>query len=211
MVRMSLQHAVLGVLEAREMTGYELTQFFEASARWVWTAPQSQIYPLLRQMEGAGLIAGEEQVRGSKLKRTSYAITEAGLAELRRWLAEPHSEPAVRDPFLLQTLFLDMVEPEQAEAVLREHIAELQQKREQWAAHRARLAAIDTPLLIERLQRRDPADHARIVRLKTHVFDYLIESAEHRIRWAEEAIDIVHHTGAPLAQAVPGNPSTRDS
>ncbi|WP_166880418.1 MULTISPECIES: PadR family transcriptional regulator [unclassified Salinibacterium] len=188
---MSLQHAVLGVLEAREMSGYELTQFFEASARWVWTAPQSQIYPLLAKMAKEGLISGEEQVRGSKLKRTSYSITEAGLTELRRWLAEPHSEPSVRDPFLLQTLFLDTIPAADAEAVLRAHIAEVRERLEQWAAHRARLAAIDTPLIRERLARRDPADHDRIVQLKTHVFDYLIDTATHRIEWAEQAIEIV--------------------
>jgi DNA-binding PadR family transcriptional regulator len=188
---MSLQHAVLGVLEARPMTGYELTQFFESTARWVWTAPQSQIYPLLAKMAKEGLLSGEEQVRGSKLKRTSYSITEEGLDELRRWLAEPHAEPSVRDPFLLQTLFLDMIPPAEAEAVLREHIGEIQERREQWAAHRARLAAADTPLIHERLERRDPADHARIVHLKTHVFDYLIDSATQRIEWAEQAIEIV--------------------
>ncbi|MGW6173468.1 helix-turn-helix transcriptional regulator [Arthrobacter sp. NPDC055138] len=188
---MSLQYAVLGVLEARPMTGYELTQFFESTARWVWTAPQSQIYPLLTKMATDGLIAGEEQVRGSRLKRTSYSITDAGLAELRRWLAESHAEPNVRDAFLLQVLFLDMIPPAEAEAVLRAHVAEIQDRREQWAAHRARLAAADTPLIQERLQRRDPADHARIVNLKTHVFDYLIDSATLRIEWAEKAIAIM--------------------
>ncbi|SFN60284.1 PadR family transcriptional regulator [Mycetocola miduiensis] len=188
---MSLQYAVLGVLEARPMSGYELTQFFESTARWVWTAPQSQIYPLLTRMASDGLITGEEQVRGSKLKRTSYSITDSGVLELRHWLAEPHAEPNVRDAFLLQTLFLDMIPPAEAESVLRAHITQIEERREQWAAHRARLAAADTPLIRERLQRRDPAEHARIVNLKTHVFDYLIDSATHRIAWAEEAISIL--------------------
>ena len=53
---MSLQHAILGVLEARPMTGYELVQFFDSSMAWVWSAPQSQIYPRLRAMERDGLI-----------------------------------------------------------------------------------------------------------------------------------------------------------
>jgi DNA-binding PadR family transcriptional regulator len=189
---MSLQHAVLGVLEAREMTGYELTQFFDSSARWVWTAPQSQIYPLLRQMEAAGLITGEEQLRGEKLKRTSYTISATGLAELRRWIAEPHTEPNVRDAFLLQSLFFDMVSPEEAEVVLRKHIVESQEKLERWSAHQARLLAADTPLLKERLARRDPGDHDRIVKLKAHVFDALVQDARDRITWAEQTIAILH-------------------
>ncbi|MET1044573.1 MAG: hypothetical protein ABWX59_10730 [Microbacteriaceae bacterium] len=72
------------------------------------------------------------------------------------------------------------------------HRGEPHERREQWAAHRARLIAIDTPLIQERLARRDPADHGRIVQLKAHVFDYLIESATHRIEWAERAIEILH-------------------
>jgi DNA-binding PadR family transcriptional regulator len=188
---MSLPHAILGVLEARPMTGYELTRFFESTARWVWSAPQSQIYPLLRRLEAEGLIVGEEQLRGEKLKRTSYSLTEAGLADLRDWLAEPHDEPPVRDPLLLQTLFLDTVEPADAERVLTAHLHALEAGIEQWTVHRNRLLARDTPLLRERLASRDTADHARIAALKAHVFDYLIDSAELGIAWSRRAIAIV--------------------
>lgn len=174
------------------MTGYELTRFFESTARWVWTAPQSQIYPLLRKLELEGLIAGEEQVRGAKLRRTSYSITTKGLADLTDWLIAPHDEPNMRDPLLLQTLFFDMVDPDAADRVLREHISVLQNSVDQWSVHRAHLLARDTPLLAERLLQRDPSDHARIATLKAHVFDYLIQAARLRMDWAEEAISILH-------------------
>lgn len=190
---MSLQHAVLGVLEARPMSGYELTRFFESSARWVWTAPQSQIYPLLKRLEADGFIAGEQQVRGEKLRRTSYSLTDDGLANLQSWLSETHPGTSVRDPMLLQALFFDMVDPDAAERVLREHMADLASSIEQWTAHQARLLAHDTPLLRERLRRRDAADHDRVATLKAHVFDCLIESAQVRISWAERAIAIVHN------------------
>lgn len=115
---MSLPHAVLGALDARDMTGYELATFFEGAARWVWTAPKSQIYPLLKNMERDGLIRGEEGVRGTKLKKVIYSLTEAGRAELHDWLTTPHAPPPTRDSFLLQALFLDTVEPQEAERVL---------------------------------------------------------------------------------------------
>src|SRR5437667_5199276 len=85
---MSLQHAMLGVLEARPMTGYELVQFFDQSMNWVWSAPQSQIYPRLREMEERGLIEGRKEIRGEKLERTVYSLTEEGLEELVRWVAD---------------------------------------------------------------------------------------------------------------------------
>lgn len=189
---MSLQHAVLGVLEVRPMSGYELTRFFESTARWVWTAPQSQIYPLLRKLEADGLIVGEEQLRGEKLKRTSYSLTSLGHANLVDWLGETHDEPSVRDPVLLKVLYFDMVAPDAAERVLRAHILELEGSIQQWSVHRARLLARDTPLLKERLRSRPEEDHERIATLKAHVFDFLVRSAELRVDWARNAIDIVH-------------------
>jgi DNA-binding PadR family transcriptional regulator len=199
---MSLPHAILGVLEARPMTGYELTRFFESTARWVWSAPQSQIYPLLRRLEAEGLIVGEQQLRGERLRRTSYSLTEAGRADLRGWLAEPHDEPPVRDPLLLQALFLDTIDPSDAERVLRAHVHALQAGIEQWTVHRNRLLARDTHLLRERLASRAPSEHARIAALKAHVFDYLIDSAELGIAWSERAIQLVR--GDAPGEAVPG-------
>lgn len=206
---MSLQHAVLGVLEAREMSGYELTQFFESTARWVWTAPQSQIYPLLRSMEKDGLLAGEEQVRGVKLKRTSYTLTDAGREELTRWLGEVRPLPANRDAFLLQSLFLDMVEPRVAAEVLAAHIQQQRELIEQWSAHQARLLASDTPLLRERLQRREPDQHERMVRMKAHTFASLIDAASSRIEWAEEAARILGTEPVPAAAAPTAAPQPR--
>lgn len=188
---MSLPHAILGVLEARPMTGYELTRFFQSTARWVWTAPQSQIYPLLRKLQDEGWIAGEDQVRGEKLQRTSYSLTVAGLSELRRWLGESYSEPSVRDALLLKSLFFEMTEPEIARKVLEGHITELEDRIAQWSVHRARLLAHDTPLLRERLAHRPPADHERVARLKAHVFDFLINTAQLRIMWCQETMAIL--------------------
>jgi len=64
---MSLKHALLGVLAARPMSGYELSQFFDSSTGWVWTAPHSQIYPLLVKMHSAGLIENTKKLRGTKM------------------------------------------------------------------------------------------------------------------------------------------------
>jgi DNA-binding PadR family transcriptional regulator len=188
---MSLTHAILGVLEARPMSGYELVRFFDSTARWVWTAPQSQIYPLLKKLERQEWIVGEDQVRGKRLRRTSYSLTDLGLEELRRWLGESHIEPGVRDALLLKSLFFDLARAEEARSVLEAHIEELETRIGQWSAHRARLIARDTPLLRERLAHRPIDDHQRIALLKAHVFDFLIESAQGRIRWCLETIAIL--------------------
>ncbi|MFI7702444.1 PadR family transcriptional regulator [Nonomuraea sp. NPDC049480] len=183
---MSLQHALLGVLEARPMSGYDLVQFFDSSAGWIWAAPQSQIYPTLRRMERAGLISGDDERRGPKLTRTVYSVTEQGLEELNRWLSAPHAPTPARDPFLVQALNFDMIEADQAHAVLEQFIGEQEKAAAEAEAHRDRLLAKDTMLLKERLTRRDPADHDRVARIKAHVFAGIAAVARTRVEWARE-------------------------
>src|SRR5437588_542621 len=125
---MSLMHAILGVLEAQPMNGYRLARAFDTSTGCaVWSAPSSQIYPMLRKMEEAGFIEVESQIRGTRLERRVYSITEAGLAELRDWVGAPQDTVVKRDPILLQALFLDLIEPEVAAKVL-EHLIEEQRQ-----------------------------------------------------------------------------------
>jgi len=194
---MSLQSALLGVLDARPMSGYELVQFFDSGSGWVWSAPQSQIYPRLRRMEADGLITGERTVRGSKLERTAYSLTDAGRRALLDWIAEYHAPPAPRDPFALQALLFDMVAPEEAITVLKAYIEEQEKiaERHEWQA--ARLRALDTPLLRERLRGRPTGEHTRIGRLKAHVFQGKAAAARQQVEWAREAITLVEDGGTP--------------
>ncbi|EFC81449.1 PadR family transcriptional regulator [Parafrankia sp. EUN1f] len=188
---MSLQYAVLGVLEARPLSGYELVQFFDTAAGWVWSAPQSQIYTLLRQMEQRGLIAGTEQVRGTKLKRTVYSLTPLGRKELTSWVSARHPEPPIRDSLLVQALFFDMVGSSAAAAVLEEVVADNEALVEHWREHRDRLLNKDTTLLRERLKHRPETEHDRMAELKAHVFDGLISSATARVEWAKAGIELL--------------------
>ena len=88
----TLAHGLLGLLAAREMTGYELTQAFDVSLGHVWSASHSQIYPELAKLQTAGLIRHTESgPRGSK----RYSITDEGRAEVRRWLRQPPQPGAV--------------------------------------------------------------------------------------------------------------------
>jgi DNA-binding PadR family transcriptional regulator len=188
---MSLTHAILGVLEARPMSGYELARFFDDSMAWVWSAPQSQIYPRLKRMQEEGLVEGEREVRGKKMERTIWSPTDRGIAELRAWVAELEPQATDRDASLLRAVFFDMVEPEASIGVLRGIIAEEESLVARWQAHRRLLLAQDTPLLRERLKRRPAEEHAYISELKAKVFDYKLRSADVRIQWAEEMIELI--------------------
>jgi DNA-binding PadR family transcriptional regulator len=188
---MSLRHALLGVLAARPMSGYELSQFFDSSTGWVWTAPHSQIYPLLAKMQNDGVIESENQIRGTKLTRKVYSITPEGLDELVAWVGTPHPSPGSRDPLLTQALLFDMIAPDRAAAVLETVIAEQEAVARESREHSKRLLAKETPLLQERLRNRPPDEHERIARLKAHVFEGQAQLAETRAAWARAELDLL--------------------
>jgi len=168
------------------MSGYDLVRFFDGSTGWIWAAPQSQIYPMLRRMEQSGLIAGDEEARGPRLTRTVYSVTEKGHAELVSWLGVAHDAAPPRDPFMVQALNFDMIPAAEAVAVLDAFIAEQDKAAADAEAHRDRLLRKDTALLKERLSRRGPEEHDRIARLKAHVFDGIAAVARAKAEWARE-------------------------
>ena len=107
---MSLSHALLGMLSVRPASGYDLMKAFETSLANVWPATQSQVYGELNRLAGSGLIeVSAEGPRGRK----EYALTDAGLAELREWMVDPAPDPTRRSAALLRVFFLDVLSPEQ--------------------------------------------------------------------------------------------------
>ena len=51
---MSLEHAILGFLNYRPFSGYDLKKIFDTSVRHFWPADQSQIYRTLSRLEENG-------------------------------------------------------------------------------------------------------------------------------------------------------------
>lgn len=190
MTFVSLRFAILGILDAKPMTGYELGRRFATSARWVWAAPRSQIYPLLAKLEAEGGIVGENAIVDGRAQRR-YSITEAGSRELRNWVRESHERQPVRDSFLLQALFFDVVDAEEAQAVLRDEIAAESARVSEWEAHRDALSLGETPVIRARLHGRPPSQRDRIMRIKAAAFDGLVEAGRVRMRWLQSMLDAV--------------------
>jgi PadR family transcriptional regulator, regulatory protein AphA len=112
---MSLSHVLLGLLADQPASGYDLLKRFDISLAAVWPARQSQIYAELGRLAEGGLIeVASEGPRGRK----EYAITDAGLTELRRWLTEAKPRPARRSESLARVFFLGVLTKDQALAYL---------------------------------------------------------------------------------------------
>lgn len=100
-----LKYVLLGGLSYRPLTGYQLKQFVDTSAKHFWYAQTSQIYRTLDTLEAEGLLTSEIQEQEDRPDRRLYHITPAGRADLLAWLAQPMTEIAPTKDSLLVRLF----------------------------------------------------------------------------------------------------------
>jgi PadR family transcriptional regulator, regulatory protein AphA len=103
-MRGDVGHVLLGLLQWRPRSGYEIKQLVDRSTRFFWAVSYGQIYPELRRLEEEGLVEAESDPVGAR-RRTRYRLTEAGRAELRAWLLEPRAGYELRDEGLLKLFF----------------------------------------------------------------------------------------------------------
>ena len=99
---MSLDHAILGFLNYRPFSGYDLKKMFDSSVRHFWYADQSQIYRTLTRLQEQGWVVMDVVEQVMRPDRKVYSITSTGQDELRAWLlapiqaGQPHSSPLVQ-------------------------------------------------------------------------------------------------------------------
>ncbi|MQA85675.1 MAG: PadR family transcriptional regulator [Streptosporangiales bacterium] len=206
---MSLRHALLALLTARPMTGYDLAKQFDQSVAYVWHAPHSQIYPELRRLEASGLVSAESVARGNRATKRTYRITEEGRAELERWVKEVTPPPLERDAARLKATYFEFGSLDNARRQFRAHLAHYERRRIQWEAHVAELENRATALLRRRLAEAPEHLHDAIVAYKVHVYRGLVEHARLEVEWARRGLDLVGELADKLDAAAPTPRSTR--
>jgi PadR family transcriptional regulator, regulatory protein AphA len=199
----SLRHSLLGLLADRAMSGYDLAKRFRGSLWHAWYAQHSQIYPELARLLEQGLIRAEDT--GSRGRKT-YAITEKGLDEVRRWTAEFNVSPERgRNPATLRAFFVWLLEQEDVEEFFRH---ELEQ-------HRAQLVEFEEMARTNSPAR--PAEKAAALAL-----EWGVRYERARAEWAEWALEQVRREplwprtgrrgrgdGSRSQAAVPSEPGER--
>lgn len=119
--------AVLGFLAAGPRSGYDIKKAISRSTSYFWNESFGQIYPILQRLEAEGLIARADTPPSGGRQSQNYAITEAGLAVLKDWLAMPVSRLATRNEYLLKMFFGRHVAP----AVMIDHLRAYRRELEQ--------------------------------------------------------------------------------
>lgn len=95
---------ILGMLRMRPRSGYEIKSFVDTSTSFFWSAAYGSIYPELKRLREAGLIAGTDEPTGDR-RRVVYELTDAGHAELEAWMESEPETMELRDEPLLQLFF----------------------------------------------------------------------------------------------------------
>jgi DNA-binding PadR family transcriptional regulator len=134
MMRMNtLSYGLLSAISSDSCSGYDLI----ARMKLFWKADHSQIYPILAKLESKGYARFETVSQTNKPDKKVYFITDSGIEVLKKWMAEPTSEPVIRDEFALKMYSIRMFDEEQTEELLRERrtlyeqrLVELEEKAE---------------------------------------------------------------------------------
>jgi DNA-binding PadR family transcriptional regulator len=102
---------VLAMVAEGHSTGYAIKAEIERSTRLFWGASVGGIYPELRRLTAAGLVAVRDDPRG-QTRRHCYSITDAGREVLHGWLSDD-SEPLLemRNEALLRLRFAAVLAP----------------------------------------------------------------------------------------------------
>jgi DNA-binding PadR family transcriptional regulator len=92
-----LEYAILVSLHERAGSGYELARRFDKSIGYFWAASHQQIYRSLKRMVELGWVSCDEIVQDKRPDKKVYRVSDAGAAELARWIAEPADPPTMRN------------------------------------------------------------------------------------------------------------------
>lgn len=194
-----LGYALLAGIAREPLTGYALARRLRDPIGFFWEARHSQIYPELARLDAAGLIASSSgHGPGPRPKRT-YALTDAGRDELRRWIGAPSQLGGRHDELLLKVYASWLVDPSVIAALVgaarTHHAAQLALYTGREASARDRG--------IDQLGFGDPnfADYLTLRRG--------VDFERGRLAWCDWVLDLLQRTGTAVPD--PQSPAARRS
>ncbi|MCQ4044061.1 PadR family transcriptional regulator [Streptantibioticus rubrisoli] len=102
---MSIGHTFLGLLESGPRHGYDLKRTFDERFGHDRPLAYGQVYSTLARLLKNGLVEVDGIEPGGGPERKRYAITDAGITDVERWLSQPEKP----EPYLQSTLYTKVV------------------------------------------------------------------------------------------------------
>ncbi len=178
---MKLEYFILGLLQTRPFTGYDLKKFLDTEGRFIRRrTPLSQIYNTLSRMTDAGWLQFKVEPQEGKPDRKVYSLTAAGKTYLMDWLTATH-EPSFR--FQERTLMGKIAFAYHVDnAIILQHLkTELAYRKKQISQFRNR----------DRSFQIGPDSHInpeKVQAVADLLHDYGAGAIDHYVAWLEEAI-----------------------
>lgn len=142
----TLQYAILGLLSRKDMTGYDMSKEFETTLSGFWNAKHSQIYPELKTLTEQNLIEYHLEISGTVLEKKVYSITAAGREQLTQWENNFNKlKPIAKDEFRLQLFFSDCVSPEHRIELLKNRLAQHEERLQQLRERKPKFQNLTAP------------------------------------------------------------------
>ena len=111
-------------------TAYALRTTLARSRASFWSGSAGAIYPLVRRLEGRGLLKSKSEATGKRRQR-DYRVTARGTAALRHWLRPPLPDAdasVIYDPLRTRMLFLAALPTEVVEEFVENALKELRKQ-----------------------------------------------------------------------------------
>ncbi len=185
---MSLEHAILGFLNYKPFSGYDLKKIFDTSVQHFWAADQSQIYRTLARLTEQGWTEIEVIEQEDRPDRKVYTITQTGRDELRRWLTTSLTHEKHRSAELVQVFFAGQLSDDEVLAMFEREAEKI----------RAGLAGYDgVP--------QQAAEYIEMMHAPRETFFWLltldagIKSAQAHLAWLEDVIQRIKNHEIPPA------------
>ncbi|MFE4170775.1 PadR family transcriptional regulator [Streptomyces sp. NPDC056909] len=102
---MSIGHTLLGLLESGPRHGYDLKRAFDQQFGHDRPLHYGQVYSTMSRLLKNGLVAVDGVETGGGPERKRYAITDAGVTDVERWLGQPEKP----EPYLQSVLYTKIV------------------------------------------------------------------------------------------------------
>ncbi len=190
---MALDHAILVSLAERPGTGYEISQQFQRSIGYFWSATHQQIYRTLKKLHADGLVSYTDVAQDGRPDKKVYTLSDAGRDLLADWVASPTPAMPLRSDLGVK---LRAAEFGDLGAV----IAELQAHRDETAA------MLELYLGFERDYYPDPN---ALTGRKLHQYLVLrggIRASQATLDWCDETLAALHRELAGHPPAEPNEP-----
>lgn len=120
-------YVILGLLAEQPLSGYQIKKLVDIRFKFFWSESFGQIFPALKSLAAAGLVAECETEHTDGRAAKTYQITPAGKDALIAWLSQPVEKESLRLEILLKTYFSNYAAP----GVMLNHLAAFEQSHAQ--------------------------------------------------------------------------------